>query len=230
MCYGKTNDAMNTILTREILENQYVKQLQSVRSIAKLTGFSYSYIQSKIKEYGIPRRHQYRDLTGMKFGKLTVTSFCMIDDRRQALWNCMCKCGGKKVVKGSRLTSKEIIDCGCGHRVRVGDISGRHFANIKSHAKWRKLEFEIKIKDVWELYLKQNRKCALSGIPIGFDLKNESNTTASLDRIDSNRGYIMNNVQWVHKDVNQMKSDRSEHDFLEWIKKIHNYNINSHLL
>ena len=32
-------------------------------------------------------------------------------------------------------------------------------------------------------------------------------TTASLDRIDSNKGYVEGNVQWVHVDVNYMKLD-----------------------
>jgi hypothetical protein len=226
MYYANTNGAMNTILTRKLLETKYITQSESVRSIAKELGFSYSYIQAKIKEYGIPRRPQYRDLTGIEFGKLKVASFCEIsDDRQQALWNCVCKCGGSKVIRGSRLTSGEVIDCGCRHRVRVGDISGRHFANIKSHARWRKLDFKINIKDVWELYLQQNKKCALSGVHITFDTTNEPNTTASLDRIDSSKGYILSNVQWVHKDINQMKSNRSDSDFLMWIKTIYLHNF-----
>ena len=30
--------------------------------------------------------------------------------------------------------------------------------------------------------------------------------TASLDRIDSNLGYVKGNVQWVHKHINVMKN------------------------
>lgn len=39
--------------------------------------------------------------------------------------------------------------------------------------------------------------------------------TASLDRIDSSKGYIPGNVQWVHKDVNKMKLALSEKRLLE---------------
>ena len=40
-------------------------------------------------------------------------------------------------------------------------------------------------------------------------------TTASLDRIDSSKGYTKSNIQWVHKDINKMKSDFSMLRFLE---------------
>ena len=34
--------------------------------------------------------------------------------------------------------------------------------------------------------------------------------TASIDRIDSTKGYYIDNIQWVHKDVNRMKKDFEE--------------------
>lgn len=36
----------------------------------------------------------------------------------------------------------------------------------------------------------------------------------SLDRIDSNKGYVEGNVQWVHKDVNMMKQSYSNERFI----------------
>lgn len=47
----------------------------------------------------------------------------------------------------------------------------------------------IDIKFAWELYVKQEKKCALSGLPIVFAISNKksSETTASLDRIDSSK-------------------------------------------
>lgn len=45
-------------------------------------------------------------------------------------------------------------------------------------------------------------------------------TTASLDRIDSNRGYTQDNVQWVHKDVNKMKMDLNQQIFVELCRAI----------
>jgi hypothetical protein len=68
---------------------------------------------------------------------------------------------------------------------------------------------------LWELFLKQNRVCSLSGLPLRFvNAKQDGN--ASLDRIDSNKGYIVGNVQWVDKNINAMKSDLSEDDFIRF--------------
>ena len=60
---------------------------------------------------------------------------------------------------------------------------------------------------MWELYVRQNGRCALTGIPIYFRPRGGSrrSKSASCDRIDSNIGYCINNIQWVHKDINMMK-------------------------
>jgi hypothetical protein len=44
--------------------------------------------------------------------------------------------------------------------------------------------------------------------------------TASLDRIDSSKGYIIGNVQWAHKMVNRMKNDMPQEEFIEFCRDI----------
>lgn len=48
--------------------------------------------------------------------------------------------------------------------------------------------------------------------------------TASLDRIDSNEGYIVGNVQWVHLVLNRMKSNLKETQFIEWCNLVVKHN------
>lgn len=60
-------------------------------------------------------------------------------------------------------------------------------------------------------------RCALTGVPI------ELNVTASLDRIDSSLGYIEGNLQWLHKDINRMKSDWNQNDFIEMCRRVADY-------
>ena len=60
---------------------------------------------------------------------------------------------------------------------------------------------------------KQDKVCKLSGLPIGWaDIGR--NHTASIDRIDSNKGYVLSNIQLVHKDVNVMKSKYDQNYFI----------------
>lgn len=52
--------------------------------------------------------------------------------------------------------------------------------------------------------------------------------TASLDRKDSLKGYTIDNIQWLHKDVNQMKRNYSEEYFINTCLKIaENYKNNN---
>lgn len=110
----------------------------------------------------------------------------------------------------------------CGY----GEISGKIFTSIKHSAKKRNIEFNITIEYIWELFQKQNSKCALTHLPLAFGQYRKSETTASLDRIDSNQGYIVGNLQWVHKTVNIMKSDMSTEEFLTWCALITEVNNN----
>lgn len=110
-----------------------------------------------------------------------------------------------------------------------GEISGNYWSGIRKCASKRNLEFTLTIEEAWELFLKQNRKCRFSKIeltfPIKFKDKNQGNYTASLDRIDSDKGYTKDNVQWVHKLINIMKQDMKDEEFIEWCKLITKENI-----
>jgi hypothetical protein len=104
------------------------------------------------------------------------------------------------------------------------DISATYFDEIISKAKKRNLEFNITLKDIWDLYILQDKKCALTHRPIHFitrrkrDINNEQ--TASLDRIDSNKDYIEGNLQWIHKDINLMKNKLDQNRFLQLCEAI----------
>ena len=65
----------------------------------------------------------------------------------------------------------------------------------------------------WDLFLKQNRQCALTGLPLTIAMHGNGN--ASLDRIDSLLGYEEGNVQWVHKHINLMKNALDENYFIK---------------
>ncbi len=112
------------------------------------------------------------------------------------------------------------------HKTRKGykDISGSYFCIIKAGAKVRNLEFALSLKYLQELLEKQNYKCSLSGVQLIFptclSIEGRKQQNASLDRIDSNKGYIEGNVQWVHKIINNIKWELSQEDFVLWCNKV----------
>ena len=53
------------------------------------------------------------DLTGEKFGRLTVLAHAGKTNDRKALWLCRCECGNETTTTGKRLRKGETLSCGC---------------------------------------------------------------------------------------------------------------------
>ena len=64
------------------------------------------------------------------------------------------------------------------------------------------------------VFLRQGERCALSGVTLVMG------DNASVDRIDSDHGYTPENIQWVDKTINQMKSDLDQEEFINWCRKV----------
>lgn len=169
------------------------------------------------------------DLTGKRFGKLVVQRKLQSRRDGSVLWECLCDCGNSRQVNTRHLNRKKnnVRSCGCGMHAKgddsphwrgVGEISadwwyskiGREFQQ-KSR---KKIPVEIDMEYAWDLLLKQDRKCALTGLELTFG-RPVSAGTASLDRIDNTKGYIPGNVQWVHKVINMMKRTYDQDYFIE---------------
>lgn len=105
-------------------------------------------------------------------------------------------------------------------------LSGKYFNKVKTNALKRNLEFNITIDYIWEIFCVQKEKCKLTNLPIKLmpNFNKKEGQTASLDRIDSSKGYIPGNVQWVHKDVNLMKNKFNEDYFINICKLIYKNN------
>lgn len=104
------------------------------------------------------------------------------------------------------------------------ELQGAYLAAVKAQAKRRNIEYSISNKYLWDLFIQQNRKCAYSGIEIFLSRNNlehiTGDYTASIDRIDSSKGYVEGNVQWVHKRVNVMKGNMCNQEFFDFCEAI----------
>lgn len=135
-----------------------------------------------------------------------------------------CDCGNVTDILRSHWYRNK--SCGCLKNLKgeenpvfkgIGDLYGKHWHSIISGATTRKLECSITKEYAWDLYLKQDKKCALTGLPIEMA---RDRWTASLDRVNSKVGYVAGNVQWVHKTVNKMKMNLNQEEFLSYCNLI----------
>ena len=88
------------------------------------------------------------------------------------------------------------------------------YRDAKRHAVYHKREFSIEINDLVKIMEFQNGKCALSGVMFSNDMP------PSLDRIDSNNGYIVGNIQLIQIKINIMKSNLDQEEFINLCRLI----------
>ena len=174
----------------------------------------------------------YRSKINFSVGD-TINNWKIISDKKirrygRSYLKVKCTCGSEieKLIPSAHFTSKKEKGCEKCSRFHTskgfGLISGDFWCAIRNGARKRGLEFSITMEYCWDLFLKQKGKCALSGLEIHFEkntvhnkkVDNRSERSCSLDRIDSSKGYVENNLQWVHKDVNMIKNKFEEGYFL----------------
>lgn len=194
------------------------------------------YKNIELEEYIGNQSIKFIDLTGKTFGKLYVICRAPIQGVNLSLFWAECECGNIQTYHSSHLKRGNTTMCKHCSKNQfllskfngVGEISFAYWNELKRGAAGEKSsrtsrkikKFEITINEAWELFLKQNKKCALTGLDIKFVKIGRSNKqrlkeqTASLDRIDSSKDYTIDNVQWVHKDINRMKNIYDQEYFI----------------
>jgi len=179
-----------------------------------------------------------KDLTGQKFGRLFVMKRISDKGIKHINWLCRCDCGVVKSINGDALKKGSTKSCGClrkdmgswnkgktgmtSHMFRgEGELPASLYSEIKYKAKKREIEFDLTIGELWELYIVQGFKCAISKQYIEFEDKGFMySNVCSLDRIDSSKGYVRGNVQWLDRRINFMKQSMSQKDFIDMCKTI----------
>lgn len=191
-----------------------------------------------------PGQTKYVKYIGEKRGMLTVIEVLPPERingiRRGFRVLCKCDCGKHFITLGSYYQQGRTFSCGCNMKLAFakytgenskhfkgkGKITGKYFGSIINRCSMRGYEFNLDLDYVNDLFKKQNEKCALSGLEIKFSTPWDGKTTASLDRIDSTKGYIKGNVQWVHKRINSMKSNMTDEEFIKLCGSVYTFNQN----
>jgi len=185
-------------------------------------------VETQGAEYQMSRKIDPTDIIGETYGHVVVRALLRREPykgRFQYLYEGHClHCGEVSEFIRNNLLTGHTQSCGCLRRRAGGDhpcwgghgeISAAFWKHILKHAEARRLPVDVTIEDAWALFLEQERKCALSGVPLVCGPR-QRDRTASLDRIDNSKGYVGGNLQWLHKDINWMKGRFSQDDFVRW--------------
>lgn len=198
--------------------------LSSCKEIGEILNRSEKTIMMLISSVLKIQKKKNKVREGQRFGKLLVLKE---EEKRgnNRIWLCLCDCGKHKIQTSHKLLRGN-QSCGCQRIISITKgnniISGVWYGKIKGNAKKRNLDFSVSLEYLTSLFKKQNAQCSLSGLEIKIPMGRYDSvkTTASLDRIDNNKGYIPGNVQFVHKNINYMKSIYDQKYFIALCKKV----------
>ena len=94
------------------------------------------------------------------------------------------------------------------------------------NAKKRFKEFNLTLEDLKQVWEQQNGICPYTGLKLELPTHTERKNIwyrASLDRIDSSKGYVVGNIQFVSTPINLMKSTMSDLETKQYLKLISSY-------
>lgn len=166
----------------------------------------------------------FKDLTGQKFGKLTVISRGP-NYGSSARFRCKCDCGNETLTFSRALRNGNTTSCGCNHTLPKGDSAKNIvFSGYKEQAKRRGITFTLTLREVVSIcelpcsYCGSNPSQKVVGVRT--PCANGDFVHNGIDRVDNSKGYENGNVVSCCKTCNFMKSTLEKEAFLDHIKKI----------
>jgi hypothetical protein len=166
------------------------------------------------------------NLIEKRFGKLLVKERILEYNNNStgAWWKCICDCGREKIAYGVRLRNGQCSSCGCLSKEVTGNLFRKHglsttkeyrmLKDARKRAKRFNLEYNI---DITDIVIPEN--CPILNIPLVHGTKYQTDSSPSLDRIDSSKGYIKGNVRVISVRANRLKQDST----IEELKRIIQY-------
>lgn len=152
------------------------------------------------------------DLTGQKFGQLTVIKPLDVQEKSSFKWECLCTCGQTTNVNSANLRNNSTNSCGC-LRKKISSEKFKTHGKTKSgtYRSWSGMKTRCFNKKSTNYYLYGGRGITVCDRWSKFELfledMGERPIGKSLDRIDVNGNYEPSNCQWA-SDEEQSQNKR----------------------
>jgi hypothetical protein len=170
-----------------------------------------------------------KDITNMKFGKLTALKPTNKKHRGNYLWECKCECGNKTEVTVVSLNSGNTKSCGCMFKFSWGQAAlNTLYREYSRSAKKRGYSFELTKEEFEQLTEKNCVYCKVQPSQYyGHKEQHGEYIYNGIDRVDNSKGYVLGNCVPCCGTCNMAKRDLPIDDFLKWLER---YKINTSTL
>lgn len=173
----------------------------------------------------------FKDLTGQRFGRLTVLELDPEKPRgRGAWWKCRCDCGSEVSVRARALQEGGTQSCNClrwetnpqKRQLQAGEAGfNQLYAKYKKNARRRKLSFELSVEKFRSL---TEGECWYCGEPPSAICKEAATPNGhyrynGVDRVDPSIGYTERNCVSCCATCNYAKGDRTLEEFARWLER-----------
>lgn len=156
-----------------------------------------------------------KDITGMKFGRLSVTSYAgtkYYGKWKGALWQCLCSCGKKVEVVGSSLRKGNTLSCGClGKEIRTARLTKHGQYGTILYNTWQNMRRrcnDAKNKS-WSNYGGRGIKCLWPSFETFYkDMKRRWRPGLTIERKNNDGHYCKRNCSWTNR-MNQCNNKRN---------------------
>lgn len=159
------------------------------------------------------------DITGKKYGKLTVSHFSHISKYGKSMWVCECSCGNKRNIQGSSLINGLSTSCGCNRINLLVKRSKTHGkSRTKEHNIWKSMRMRcLNPKDSsYSGYGGRGIKVCKRWLKFENFYEDMGNNPpgTSLDRKNNNKGYSKSNCRWAT--IFEQNNNRRSSIFIEY--------------
>jgi hypothetical protein len=187
-----------------------------------------------LNAYSLARFNKAKNIViGRKFNRLSPIEVYPVRDNWGVVFmaKCNCDCGNTTITRVWSLKNKKTQSCGCFNADKqrlLGNTAAMNavYSSRRADAKRRYLTFSL-TKDEFKAMASQ--LCfycdAEPANEYGSNMYSENFIYQGIDRIDNSKGYVYSNCRPCCKYCNMAKSNQTEEEFLNRIKRIYKKSV-----